>query len=434
MPSKWNVKYTIGKEGAGTPGTPVARTIPLPIRDIGSLDRDLNKIEDPIIVGQGMAAGEFAASADTKGSLDLTPRADAGWGSVLKGAFGTEAAPSQVIGVVRIRYTGSSASCKITTDVSGKTINAKIGALGSESNDAAFGTSGTLTLTDGSVDTLAELVAVIEAYADYSATLVTGSGASTITSVVSATMQAKGKFAYIFLTGTSGAYVHKLTLNLTAGSELPTWSIQRDGFQDNYLYDGVVVDKLSMSAALKGALEATVELLGMKETGGQVASAVTPTTAKPLIFGGGFVSLGGQSYDYCRKMALNVARNHLADGYGQAALDRAYHQKGVAAVDGSLSLRLDATSVLERAKTESGSTCPVQFQFIAAEAKKVGTSSVAEMMIIECAASEVSSFKPEANGDQIDAAITFKAFNPATATDYDAPVTVWLIDANSSEY
>lgn len=432
MPSKFNVKYTLGKES--TPGTPVSRTIPLPIRDTGSLDRDIAKIEDPVIVGQGMAAGEFAASADVKGSIPLTPRAAAGFGSILKGVFGTEATPTEILGVIRIKYTGSSASCKITTDVSGKTINSKIGAAGAESNDAAFGTSGTLTLTNSSVDTLAELVAVIEAYADYEARLITGSGASTITSVVTATMQAKGKWAYIFLTGSSGAYVHKMTLNLTVDSELPTFSIQRDGFQDNYLYDGVVIDKLAISGALQGAIEADVDVLGMKETAGQVASAVTPSSAKPFIFGGGFVSIGGTAYDYCRKFALNIARNHITNGYGQASLDRAYHQKGTAAVDGSCSLRLDATSVLERPKAEAGLPCPVQFVCVAAEAKKVGSSSVAEMLILECAASEISSFKPEANGDSIDAAVTFKAFNPATATDYDAPVTAWLITADSSVY
>lgn len=432
MPMKWNTKYTIGKES--TAGTPVSRTIVLPTRDIGGLDREIGKAQDPIICGQGMASGEYAVSADVKGPIPLTPRASDGWGSVLKGVFGTEATPAQIVGIVRMRYTGSSASAKITTDLGAKTINAKIGALGSESNDAAFGAAGTLTLTDIAVDTIAELKTVIDAYADWEAAIVTGSGASTITSVVAGTFQAKGKWVYLFLTGTSGAYVHKFTLNLTAGSELPTWSVQKDGFQDNYLYDGVVFDVLSMNAALKGTVEADLDTLGMKETAGQTASVLTCPTAKPFIFGGGTTSLGGVIYDAVRKFSIKVGRSHNADGYGQASLDRAYHQKGIATVEGSLSLRLDAVSILERPKVEAGSALPVQFLCIASEAKKVGTSSVNEMMIVEAAASELSTYKPEANGDQIDAAITFKAFNPASATDYDAPVTVWLVTADSGAY
>lgn len=435
MPMKLGVKYTIGKEDAGTPGTPVARTIALPIRDIGSLDRDINKIEDPIIAGQGMASGEFAVSADVKGSIPLTPRAGAGFGSVLKGVFGTEGTPAEIVAVVKLRYVGASASSKIVTETTGKTITAKKGALGGETDDTDFGTAGVITLSAAGNDTPTELVAMINAYTGkYEAELVTGSGASTIVSVVAGTFQGKGKWVYLFLTGTSGAYAHKFTLDLTAGSELPTWSIQRDGYQDNYLYDGCVVNTLSMSAALKGAVEADCDIIGMKETIGQGASAVVQTANKPFIFGGGQTSIQGVDYDYCRKFSIKIDRGGNAEGYGQASLDRAYHQKGVAKVEASASLRLDAVSILERPKVEAGLAAPFQLVMLGAEAKKVGTSSVNEMLIISLAASEVSSFKPAANGDQIDADIGFKAYNPAAATDYDAPVTAWLISADSAAY
>ncbi len=435
MPNKLGVKYTLGKET--TAGTAVNRTIALPIRDIGSLDRDINKIEDPVIVGQGMASGEFAVSADVKGSIPLSPRAGPGFGSVLKGIFGTEATPVQIIGVVAMRYIGASASCKVVTDVSAKTITCSKGALGAESADADFGTAGVLTLTSATVDTMTELVAVINGYtAKYEAVLLTGDGAATITSVASITAaQGKGKWVYLFITGAaSGAYVHPFTLDLTAGSELPTFSLQRDGFQDNYLYDGCVINTLSMSGALKGAVEAECEVIGMKETIGQSASTVALSGAKPLIFGGGKTYINGTLYNFTRKFSLKIDRGGNADGYGQSTLDRAYHQKGVAKVEASASLRLDAVSILERPKVEAGLAAPFQVVMVGAEAKKVGTSSVAEMLIISMAASEVSSFKATANGDQIDVDIGFKAYNPATATDYDAPVSAWLITADSGAY
>jgi len=436
MPMKLGVKYTLGKESGATPGTAVNRTIALSIRDIGSLDREINKIEDPVIAGQGMSAGEFAASADVKGSIPLSPRAGPGFGSILKGVFGTEATPVQVIGAIAMRYIGASASCKVVTDVSAKTITCSKGVLGAETADTDFGTAGVLTLTSASVDTMTELVAVINGYtAKYEAVLLTGDGAATITSVMTVTAaQGKGKWVYLFLTGTSGAYVHPFTLDLTAGSELPTWSIQRDGFQDNYLYDGCVVNTLSMSGALKGAVEAECEILGMKETIGQSASTVVLSGAKPLIFGGGKTSINGTTYNFTRKFSLKIDRGGNADGYGQSTLDRAYHQKGVAKVEASASLRLDAVSILERPKVEAGLAAPFQVVMIGSEAKKVGTSSVAEMLIVSMAASEVSSFKDAANGDQIDVDIGFKAYNPAGTYDYDAPVSAWLITADSAAY
>ena len=432
MALKQSVKYTIGKES--TPGTAVARAAVLPIRDIGSLDRDITKKTDPLIAGLGMDAGEYAVAGDVKGSIPVSPRPCAGWGHILKGTFGTEATPVEVLGAVRIKYTGSSASCKITTDVSAKTINAKIGALGAESNDAAFGTTGTLDLTAAAVDTIAELKAVIDGYTDYECEIVTGAGASTIASVVSGTFQAKSKWAFLWLTGTgSGAYLHKFTPDLTLGNERATYSVQRDGYADNYLYDGVVFNKLSMSAAAKADVEADVEVLGMGETIGQSASALTAPTAKPYKFGGGFTSLAGTKYSIVRKHDVSFDNGHSTEGYGQDEIDRVYQERGKFAVEGGLTLRLDATSVLERPKAESGTNVAVQLLY-----KEVENSfllSVDGLMLVEIPYAEISETpKPELNGDSMDIGIKFKGFNPGTATNYEAPVSVAILTADSGAY
>lgn len=434
MALKQSVKYTIGKEDAGTPGTAVARAAVLPIRDIGSLDRDITKKTDPLIAGLGMDVGEYAVAGDVKGSIPLSPRNCAGWGHVLKGTFGTEATPAEVIGLVRIKYTGSSASCKITTDVSAKTINAKIGALGSESNDAAFGTSGTLDLTAAAVDTVGELKAVIDAYADYECEIVTGASGTTITSVVSGTFQAKSKWAFLWLTGSgSGAYLHKFTPDLTLGTERATYSIQRDGYADNYLYDGVVFNKLSMSAAAKADVEADVEVLGMGETIGQTASALTAPTGKPYKFGGGFTSLAGTKYSIVRKHDLSFDNGHSTEGYGQDELDRVYQQRGKFTVEGGLTLRLDATSVLERPKAELGTSVAVQLLY--KEVENTFLLSVDGLMLVEVPYAEISETpKPELNGDAMDLGIKFKGFNPGTATHYEAPVSVAILTADSGAY
>ena len=428
-----SVKFTIAKEGAGTPGTPAARTDVLPISDIGDLDRVPTKETDPVISGSGMKTGDYVAFADVGGSIPLSPRACAGWAHVVKGALGTEGTPARVAGVIRIEYTGASASCKLTTSLAGKTINAKIGALGAEVNDAAFGTAGTIDLTNAAFDTVAELVAAIDAYADYECTLVTGTGANVIVSAIQATFQAKGRFAFIILTSAaSTAYAHQFTPNLTVDSERPTYSIQADGLGDNFLYDGCVFDELSISASLKSAVEASAKVLGMKETIGQVASALTLEDRNVFIFGYGLTAIAGQVYNYARKASLKTTAGHNADGYGQAALDRAYHQKGNFAVTGDLTLRLDSTSYAERAKLAAGTELGIVLVFFGAEKQAIG-SGVAELMIIEIPYAKVQKFKPVKNGEILDAEIGWEGFYPP-GTLYEAPMTITLITDDSAAY
>lgn len=428
-----SVKVTIAKEGAGTPGTPAARTDVLPISDIGDLDRIPTKETDPVISGSGMKTGDYVAFADVGGSLPLSPRACAGWAHVLKGALGTEGTPAAVAAVIRIKYTGASASCKLTTDLGAKTINSKIGALGAESNDAAFGTAGTITLTNIAFDTPTELVAAIEAYADYECTLVTGTGSNTIASVIAGTFQAKGKYVFLILTSASAtAYAHRFTPNLTVDSERPTYSIQSDGLGDNFLHDGCVFDELSMSASLKGALEATVKVLGMHETIGQVASALTLEDRNVFIFGYGLTAIGSQIYNYARKVSLKTTAGHNADGYGQAALDRAYHQKGNFAVTGDMTLRLDSTSYAERAKLAAGTELGIVLVFFGAEQQTIN-AGVAELMIIEIPYAKIQKFKPVKNGEILDAEIAWEGFYPP-GTLYENPMTVTLITDDAAAY
>jgi hypothetical protein len=435
MALKHGVKYTIGKESKSAPGTAVARSAVLPISDIGSLDRDITKKTDPLIAGLGMDSGEYAVSADVKGGIPLSPRPCAGWGMVLKGIFGTEATPVEIMGQVRIRYTGSSGSCKIVCDVTGKTIKSYIGVAGSETLDTNFGTGGTITLTATGNDTLTELVALIDAYTDYEAVLVNGLGSGTIASVKTATYQAKGKWAFLWLTGSgSGAYLHQFTPDLTLGTERDPWSIQVDGAGDNYLYAGNYMNKLSLSAALKADLEADLDVLGMTETAGQTASALTAPTGKPYKFGAGFTSLAGTKYSETRKHAVAFGNSMLEDGYGQDSLDRSYVERGKFVIDGGeVQLRLTATSILERPKAETGERVPMQFLYF--EVENSFLLSVKGCMLIELPYAEISETpKRLANGDILDLDIKFKAFNPGGATDYEPPAIVSILTSDSAAY
>jgi hypothetical protein len=111
---------------------------------------------------------------------------------------------------LQIQYTGAQASCLLIGDAAAKTLTSSIGAVGAEAVDAAFGVAGVLDLTGATVDTLLELKAVIDAYADYTAAILYGDDIPT-QYVVSATWQAKGTPGYVLFTLASVLSSYALT-------------------------------------------------------------------------------------------------------------------------------------------------------------------------------------------------------------------------------
>lgn len=108
---------------------------------------------------------------------------------------------------LKIEYTGASASCLLTASATGKTLSSAIGAAGAEAADASFGTAGTIDLTGATVDTIEELAAVIDAYTDYTCSVIYGEGLAS-ENILDAVIQAKTAPAYVAFDAPStlGAY------------------------------------------------------------------------------------------------------------------------------------------------------------------------------------------------------------------------------------
>lgn len=433
MPSINSVKMTIG--GAeGSPGTPASMEYVIPLRGVPSVDKTADRQIDPAILGTNMDAGEFTAVEDVKGSIPLAFRPCGGIGELLRSLLGSTDTPVQVGACIRIRYSGASASCKMVPNTGTNTLKSYVGTLGSESLDAGFGTAGSIDLTAAAYDTVTELVAVIEAYADYKCELVTGSGSVNTSDVIDWTSpgnyrQAKDTWAYLwFSSTTSGVYKHEFPVDLST-TERPTYSIQKDGFQDNFLYDGCVVDRLSISGALKGMVEADCDILGMKETGGQSVSVLTLADVDPLLFWNGSTSLGGNDYTYTRAFSLELKNNHMPDGYGQGLVTRQYQQKAKFEASGDITVRLDATSYAERAKIFSNTLASVSLWLKG----KTIAGSVAELCIIELPKVTISTFGFVENNGVFDAKLGFKVLKPK-GTLWNDPVTVTILTTDSGAY
>ena len=117
-------------------------------------------------------------------------------------------------GCLKIQYTGGAASCLLQGDAVAKTLTSRIGALGAEVVDAAFGVTGVLDLTGTTVDTLAELATIIDAYANYTATVEYGDDIAT-ENILTHTVQAKGVYGFVLF---------NLAASVLSATALTTWS------------------------------------------------------------------------------------------------------------------------------------------------------------------------------------------------------------------
>jgi hypothetical protein len=233
---------------------------------------------------------------------------------------------------------------------------------------------------------------------------------------------------FMFTSTTSGAYAHIFTPDLS-DTERPAYSIQKDGFQDNFLYAGCVMDTLSLAAALKGMVEGEANILGFTETDGQSVSSLSLEDAKPLIFHTGSFALAGKDYKFLRNINLALGNNHNPEGYGLTSTSRQYHQKGKFEVTGDFQLRLDSDSILERAKVFANTLAACSFLFKGVTIAE----SVPELMLVELPYCQYSAFEFPENSGVLDAKINFKVFKPG-GTIYNEPVKIWLITEDSGAY
>jgi len=426
MPSINNIKLTVGVEA--TAGLPVSRSKVVPISGVVTVDRKANTGEDPAIVGNNMSTGEYILFADVGGDIPLTVRPVGGFAMLVKSALGSEeAAPKQIAGCLRIRYTGASANSYLKATAPSSLIHYK-GTRGAETADTNFGTGGTLTLTG----TLGAIVATIEAYTDIECEKVLGLDSLDIATVVVAfvSRESKNTWAYVWFTGTSGAYRHVFTANMTS-TERPTLTLQKDGYQDNFLYAGCVVDQLNISGALKAMIEGSASILGFTETGSQNPSGLNLDDYEPCIFYNGDFSIGAHEYSYIRNFELTFQNNSNPDGYGVGTLDRQYHQKGMTGVTGNVNVRLDSNSYAERAKIFANTKVALVFYMKGGIIN--ATATVPELILIELPYCSLQTFDFAENAGVFDAQIAFRAVKPK-GTLYSEPITITMLNSDVSVY
>lgn len=428
-----NIKFTIGGPESSA-GTAAARTKVIPIREKPGFREQAEKIEDPAIVGTNMVTGEYLGARDLNGSIPLSPRPVGGFGMLLNSLLGQEAAPVQIGAVARIRYNGDQESAKISTDIDVGTVKydliSEIGDFGDEAGDAAFGTTGTIDLTNASFDTVTELVAVIAAYTNYDAELITGSGATNTDEIVAIVAeQGKGRWVYLFFKDAeSGVYLHRWPVNLT-NTQRPVYSIQGDGIHDNYLGTGVMVDAMTISGALKAMVEAEATAMGFAWTGSQDASTTSLESVDPFLYYDGSFSVNGAKQPFVRNISLEIGNNGDTDGYGMGSASRQYHAKGEFSVTASLQLRYSAAIYAMYAKVFNNAQAGLDVYF-----RTPGTivEDIHGLLVLEAPYCNVSDYEASDNNGVLDASISLRVIAPPGA--YGSPFRVSMITSDSAAY
>jgi hypothetical protein len=408
----------------------------VPLRGTPTIDKKPEFVRDPVISGINMKSGSYVVVNNVAGGIPLAPRACAGFGKVVKSILGSEVTPVQIGAMIRFRYTGASASCKIVANATDNTIIATKGVLGAETADTDFGTGGTIDCDTAAYDTVDELVAAIEGYASYTCEKIFEQSASyniATNKVIAITnKQAKNTWCYVlFASTTSGVYAHEMYFDPTATTEHGTYTTQLDGKYDNFLYVGGVVNTLKLNAALKGLVEADAEMLGMTETIGQTASVLTLPDNDPLIFHTGSFSINEDNYTFIRNMSLDINQNQNPDGYGQGSTLRQYHQRGECVISGDAQVRLDATAYALRADMLAGTRAAISYYFKGNQ--NFGTTSIPEMMLVELPYCTLTGFEFPENNGVFDAKVTYDV-DTIRGTRYNQPITITLLTTDTVAY
>ncbi len=428
MDKKAHVVVTIGGPEE-TGGTAVPRTARLPITGLPTAKATPTKNPDDVITGRNAKGKVYTDAIDVTGELPLKFAPCAGIGMGLVSLLGQDLEPKQVGGAILLSYSGAEESCKITVSDAGQTITAATGVLGSESVDAAFGAGGVEDLTAEGVNTIAELVAVLNGYAEYTCEKLFGSdGQETLQPIAITGSQGKGRQVVIFFgNDESGVYLHRIDTVLSA-AERQVYSLQIDGVADNLLQTGTVIDSASLSAELKGRASLSLSTIGLMLTGGAEASNVSLPTSQPMRFFRGSSFVSGTKYSYIKSISLDMKNNHDSDtGFGQGSLYKQEHARGEFDATGSFTVRTDAAAKIERAKVLSDGIASLLAVFQGGDY----AADIPELAIIDIPAVQYTEGEPTESGVAIDLQFSYQVIDQMS---YDPMIQICLLTKDAGRY
>ncbi len=267
--------------------TPITPDKPLRCKPF-NVEQKPNLIKDDACVGQNIDQGHMVGGYNTTGNLEFEGiHPDEFF--LLQGVFPDESAvedPTKTF--ILISYTGSNAYERLSLVTTN--LKAEKSTDGSSwSDDTGFGTAGTIDISAGAYDTIAELVAAINATSGWDCVMFgTGTEASSSIPVFAITQvrNASGRIPLLLksqIAASTTAKTHKLTIGNT--NSLPSYTFRAkadQGTNKSINFESCKFSNFSLSLEPQGLLKTTFGIVGKKENPDQTDLALTLGTVKPM--------------------------------------------------------------------------------------------------------------------------------------------------------
>jgi len=413
IPKKNYTKVSIGKEV--TSGVAVAPTTRVPVSDVVFIKEDVSKSETNIITGKNFSSGFGLDAISYSTEMSSILSANKSNEILFECCFGTKSAEVNIGGGVRLGYIGDKNSCKL--EVTENAIKSYIGEKGLEVIDTDFGTAGTYSLVDKTIDSL---VSDLNS-GNYICEIINGSPSLNIDSIVnSGIYQGKDHLQPLFFSGTDAALII-YTPNLTRG-ENPTVTLLSEGTGENTNGIGAAVNSMSLSADLKAKALVSYSLKILQAIGTETTFAgdLSERDTNPMKFNAGTTVIAGKKWDYCKNLSLEI-NNNIADeeGWKQGSLTKDKHMRGAFDVSGSFTITTTnsdepLSSEAERRKVASDLESSIQFEF---KGDKI-LNTLFSQIIFDLPSVQYTNWDKSANDQTIDTTLDFTCVDLSTHSQF----------------
>ena len=413
IPKKNYTKASIGKEI--TSGVAVAPTTRVPVSDVVFIKEDVSKSETNIITGKNFSSGFGLDAISYSSDISSILSANNSNEILFECCFGSKTEEVNIGGGVRLGYIGDKNSCKL--EISANAIKSYIGEKGKEILDSNFGSSGTYSLTE---KTLENLVSDLNS-GDYICELINGiSTTSAAEAVTLGNFQCKDHLQPIFFKGTNAALII-FKPNLTRG-ENPTVTLLTEGTGENTNGLGTAVNSMSLSADLKAKalVSYSLKILRALSTTNSFNGGLSERDTNPMKFNAGTTVIAGKKWDYCKNISLEI-NNNIADeeGWKQGSLTKDKHMRGAFDVSGSFTITTTnsdepLSSEVERKKVASDLESSIQFEF---KGEKI-SEGLFSQIIFDLPSVQYTNWDKSANDQTIDTSLDFTCVDLSTYSDF----------------
>jgi hypothetical protein len=409
-----------------------------------SIARQVGYVEDTALVSEIYTTDMIPASDGAAGALDSSFHPDVA-GVLLHGVLGGEAAVADPVAAwVILSYTGTDNYQRFTK--SSNTLTSETSVDGSSwSKDANFGTAGDLDISGATVDTIAELVAVVGAYTGYDAVYF-GSGSVASTTIVDFTATSTRANDEILGAMLMRATVPAATLSKThtltpalAAAEIPSYSITVNralGTNASVGFTGCKFSSATIAATAGELVKINLPVIAQKEETGKTDISLTLPDQRPYIASKMKIVIidnaNGTIYDMTDITDISIAINTNIDQtkvVGSEYIIEPTRQK--ASMDISFTALNTTTSYALRGSYTGGTSVQMFIYFLSAESIESGVPYSIMMRFPAVQLTEYNSTL--STPDRLTIAANSTVLKPKNAT-YPRHIYAYVVDNDLTTY